>query len=464
MDNKRLCSLKQNGIFSENGNVYLTSDFFSGKAYLKNCTEKTRHFYFYYDNKIWDMEDKSQIMSLQNLLLEKRDYKTAKTFNEFLCDVTHLNKHIEWLYYPIELQIEHTNRCNARCIMCGHFNADKSKCSDVSKDVFRKLEFILPFCRYVGLHGYGEPFLTSGLIDFFELYKNYGVRLYTNTNMSYMPEKYLPYIRDLFDEINVSCECVDKQKYEFIRKGLSFDFFTKNIEKIHNNCPNVRLNLFVVLMRQNITDIPDIIHFAHEHHFSSVVFTHMIAMDSNDNYMDTPQMFPNMTSYYLKKGLDIAEKLGIKVSYPAESLLENESVADEMKLYQSRSLYEYSAGELNVDGNVLFSRKKISVSEVVGNNHSCNGICDVFAEQMYCSLDGQLAACCVDGYHYTETADNLTTIESYWKSGSVKLLRSCFEAGKVPLICNNCNYILLNRLKKLSLSDRNKYSSDVNSR
>ena len=152
MDNKRLCSLKQNGIFSENGNVYLTSDFFSGKAYLKNCTEKTRHFYFYYDNKIWDMEDKSQIMSLQNLLLEKRDYKTAKTFNEFLCDVTHLNKHIEWLYYPIELQIEHTNRCNARCIMCGHFNADKSKCSDVSKDVFRKLEFILPFCRYKYQH------------------------------------------------------------------------------------------------------------------------------------------------------------------------------------------------------------------------------------------------------------------------------------------------------------------------
>ena len=444
--------------------IILENDCHAGKHYLSHCDARNEHFYFSYQGKSYDMENRETVLELQKLLVKKADYESAKTFNDFLIRVTRLKGLDHWLFYPSELQIEHTNRCNARCIMCGHYNADHRKCRDIDPAMVRKLEPMFPFCRYIGLHGYGEPFLTRRLPDYFKLYKKYGIRLYANTNLSYMPEEYIPYIRDMFDELNVSCESVNKETYEKIRKGLSFERFVTNIDRVHSSCPHVRLNFFIVIMRQNLLELPAIVDFAADHGFSSVQFTEMIAMEANDNYGDNPRLFPNLFSEKMKEAILRAKERKMHLQYPAESLLDREDTKEKMLELEriGTENKRRTSGSPDKKENLLFDRKKISAEACKGNLHSCKGICDVFSSQLYCSLDGKYAACCVDGYHYTEKIGDVQTMEQYWESDSVRLIRSCFQKGELPGICYECNFILLNQLKFLEVDDRQKYQNMVN--
>ena len=444
--------------------IILSVDYYESKDRLHGFTGDDEHFYFLYQSNLWDMESEISVTGLQNKLLADEDYKTAKLFNEYLAEVTRLKNLDQWLFYPIELQIEHTNRCNARCIMCGHYHADHSRCSDISPDMIERLEFLFPFCKYIGIHGYGEPFLTDHLEDFFQLYKKYGIRLYTNTNMSYMPDKYLPYIEDMFDEINVSCESVRKEDYEAIRTGLSFERFSENINRVRRACPHVRLNLCVVLLRQNLTQMEELVDFAADLGFSQISFAEMIVIPENKNQDDSPRKFPNILSFYLKKAIREAAARNIPVIYPPEALMDHEDISEELPEYNKLadlSSRTHEPEETNVP--ISFERKRIDNSVKTQSRYSCRGICDVLSGQAYCSADGRFAACCVDGYHYTETIDHIYTIRDYWTSDSMKILRSCFREGKLPAICTNCNFILQDRLKYLKLEDRSQYQKMLNS-
>lgn len=444
--------------------VILTNDYWSGKDFLKQTAPPAYHYYFYYSGRLWDMEQRSEILALQQLLLQKRDYPTAKIYNEFLICVTRIKRSDVWLFYPKEIQIEHTNRCNARCIMCGHFNADKRYCRDLPPQVFQRLEAFLPFCRYVGLHGYGEPFLTRNLEAYLKVYQKYGVRLYTNSNLNYLPDNLLPYIGEMFDEINVSCDSVDPDTYRTIRKGLSLETLKCNVVRLRRECPQVRLRLFVVIMRQNLKELPALVEFAAEYGFHSVVMTEMIAMESNGNYQDASGLYPQTRSHYLKLARQRARDLGIPLSFPREALLPNEPdlKQEALRIQQANAIKRTPA--VDSRQNLIYSRQPLPARLESASRHRCQGICDVFFTQMYCSLNGQIAACCVDGYHYIAQVTDFATVEEYWKAPGAVQLRDCFAKGVLPSICNNCNYILVDQLRYLQVTDRDAYLEKVNHR
>ena len=164
--------------------VVFSSDYYAGKYFIKIQASNEYEYYYLYHNKLYSLEKSDDIKMLQQVFLASENYDEAKIFNEFLINISRIKGLDQWLFYPMIIQLEHTNHCNARCIMCGHANVDKQKCFDMSSDTFSKIEELLPFCKYVGLHGYGEPFLAKDLIGKFEIYKKYGVRLYANTNLS----------------------------------------------------------------------------------------------------------------------------------------------------------------------------------------------------------------------------------------------------------------------------------------
>ncbi len=442
----------------------LTAEYGSGKEFLKNCPKNRYSFGFYYGKRIWDMEREGDILKLQKELVDRKDYKTAKVYNEFQIMVSRLNGHKDWLFYPKEIQLEHTNRCNARCIMCGHWNADKRKCRDLPKETFQRIIPFLPFCRHVGLHGYGEPFLAKHILDCLQVYQAYGVRLYANSNLSYVPEELLPYIGEMFDEINVSCESVRKEDYERIRQGLRFCDFVENVEKIRKECPKVRLNLFAVIMRQNLEQLTELVEFAAEHGFAKVSMTEMIAMEENGNFGDVPSQYPDLLSYALKQAARRARELQIELDFPKEAVRAYEDTErDRRRLLCQPFLMGREAAPRH-GASLLFDRQKITRKAEEQSIHRCEGVCDVFGSQMYCALDGKLAVCCVDGYHYTAELADIHSIKEYWQSPGVRIIRDCFERQKLPAVCNNCNFILLDRLKSLHLPDREGYLRQVNER
>ena len=140
---------------SEN-TVVFSSDYYAGKSFIKQQASSEYEYYYLYRNKLYSLEIPEDIKHLQRVFISGDDYAEAKTFNEFLTNVSRIKGLNQWLFYPMIIQLEHTNRCNARCIMCGHANVDKRKCFDMADDTFGKIEELLPFCKYVGLHGYGD--------------------------------------------------------------------------------------------------------------------------------------------------------------------------------------------------------------------------------------------------------------------------------------------------------------------
>ena len=433
--------------------VVFTSDYFAGKDFLKRYANENYEYFYFCDNQLYSLQKSDDVKTVQNKLLANKDYTEAKNFNEFLINVTRIKKLSTWLFYPMIIQLEHTNRCNARCVMCGHANVDKSKCYDVSTTVFEKIEALLPFCKYVGLHGYGEPFLTKNLLDIFKVYKKYNVRLYANTNLSYLPEKYIPYIADMFDELNISIDGFTKLTFEKIRVGISFDDVAKNVKCVIESCPNVILNLHTTLMRQNILEADMAIDFAHEKGIKKVVFSEMIPLDANKNSYDSLVNYPAAASHMLELAIKKAKKFDIQIIYPQKFIGEFDDAEIKAQISEIKRLNDNDSNinkEFVIrDDGLLFNRKLLSPDDIGNSGISCEGICDVFQQQIYVDADGTMAACCVDGFHSTGNIIDIANIEEYWDSEQVKLLSDAFNSGNLPSICKQCNYVFLNNLKHL---------------
>ncbi len=455
-----LCE-KQEGInkellnqLSEN-TVVFSSDYYAGKSFIKQKASSGYEYYYLYRDKLYSLEKTDDIKELQHMFLSGCDYAEAKIFNEFLINVSRIKGLSQWLFYPMIIQLEHTNRCNARCIMCGHANVDKRKCFDMSDDTFSKIEELLPFCSYVGLHGYGEPFLAKELTEKFEVYKKYGVRLYANTNLSHLPETYIPYIADMFDEINVSIDGFTKRTFEFIRQGLIFENVTENFKMLVEHCPNVTLNIHATLMRQNILEAPLAIEFAYQNGVEKVVFNEMIPLNANGNHNDSICNYPALTSYMLEAAVNRALELGVKVEFPHKligkySMDEVQQQINEVKKANAEEFLSKREVVIKEDG-LLFNRKPLTNASVACSGVRCKGVCDVFQQQIYVDADGTMAACCVDGYHSIGNINDFEDIGEYWSSDQVRLLRESFENGELPSICRQCNYVYLNNLKHLEI-------------
>jgi len=445
--------------------VIFTSDYYCGKEFIKKINPQTYVYYYFYDQHLYMMEVESDIRTLQDILIKDKNYSESKIYNEFLIFVTREKQLPKWMFYPMIIQLEHTNRCNARCIMCGHANIEKSKCFDMNLDVFKKIKKFLPFCRHVGLHGYGEPFLARNLIKFFDVYKMYGVRLYVNSNLSYLPDEYFSYIADMFDEINISMDGFTEETYEYIRSGLQYSVIIKNIEKIRKYCPSVRLNLHVTLMRQNILESVEAIKFAIKYRFKKVVFNEMIALDANNNEKDMLINYPAITSRQLKWARDKAISLGVDIFYPIELIVdynEDNCKRQENEIIELNKMEFSKKREVEIlEKGFLFNRQLLNVEDVNASGIFCKGICDVFQEQFYIDADGKMAVCCVDGYHFIGNVLDIENIEDYWNNDQIRLLTECFRRNELPAICKRCNYILLNNLKHLCIDDRQEYAENL---
>lgn len=444
----------------------LNDDYFSCKLLLKQGL-KGRYRYLY-KGEYYDLSDSEAVCKVQNLLIEGKDYRRAKDFNEYLMLVTRINQFPQWLHYPVNIQVEHTNRCNARCVMCGHFNAEKSFCSDLESDTVQWLSAFLPFVRYVGLHGYGEPFLTKNLISYLEIYKKFGIRLYVNSNLNYLPDQLIPYIRDCFDEINVSCDGVTAKVYEEIRMGLSFQKLTDNLKRINESCPNLRLRLFVVIMRQNLLQLPLFIDFARKYSFSEIVFSEMIPLAENHNQADSVKNYPVLYREMLSKALEKAREYNIPVRCSEDASVSAVSTerGEELKKLQRTELIRRDeilrdSREHKKESNLLFFRKRLNTEDLKISNFNCRGICDNFFNQLYVTLDGRIAVCCVDGLHYVAEISEVKDMPDYWNLASVKGIRDTFSSGRLPFFCENCNFLLLDGLRYLKLTDSAAYSRNV---
>ncbi|MBU0495967.1 MAG: radical SAM protein [Chloroflexi bacterium] len=136
--------------------------------------------------------------------------------------------------FPLRVQIEVTNRCNARCLMC-------------PRDRLRRPLGVMPRslsaniidqCAAGGTHevilsGYGEPLLDPHLEERITYAKEQGLpRVSTFTNGALLDEDRAHSLLSVpLDAITFSFDGATRQVYEHIRRGLSYNQVVENITR-----------------------------------------------------------------------------------------------------------------------------------------------------------------------------------------------------------------------------------------
>ena len=143
--------------------------------------------------------------------------------------------------FPRLMDIEMTNTCNFRCLMCptGNFSQAREK-GFMSEEVFYKiLDDIRPHKTPLRFIRWGEPFSHPNILEFFKAAKEADILLHVNTNGSMLPEETMDFLVDLpLDALKFSFQGVDRKSYNEMRNIDFFDELLATIRKLREKRGN----------------------------------------------------------------------------------------------------------------------------------------------------------------------------------------------------------------------------------
>ena len=188
---------------------------------------------------------------------------------------------------PIYVQFAVTKRCNLNCEMCASSVSRKDE-KELSLPEIEKLADVLDALNIgVLLLTGGEPFMRNDISEIINIFsrKGFTVRLQTNGILA-TEEK----IRKAYDagmrEITISLESLDPEQQDKItgQKG-SWHKIIQSIARFSQLLPQkgTLLGINIVVSKQNLKEIPDIIKFVTEIGFySSLIPVHLSATANED--------------------------------------------------------------------------------------------------------------------------------------------------------------------------------------
>jgi len=160
---------------------------------------------------------------------------------------------------PINLIIETTSICNAKCVMCPHVNMKRIK-KPMSEEVFASIISRLkkenPLINKVFMSGFGEPLTDPKFLDRAKQIKLLGHLVKFYTNASLLTSKISKQIIDLkIDEINISFNGTSPKEYKKIM-GLDYRRTISNInnlikEKIDKDSKYPKIQISSIVVKEN---------------------------------------------------------------------------------------------------------------------------------------------------------------------------------------------------------------------
>jgi len=133
---------------------------------------------------------------------------------------------------PLTIMIEPTNMCNLDCITCPHGTMTRKK-GLMSFDLYKKIiDCNSDYIRHLDLFILGEPLIHKriyGMIEYAAKNKIW-TRIFTNATL--LDERNSEKLISAgLSTITISLDGLNKERYEEIRKGGSYDAIVENIRK-----------------------------------------------------------------------------------------------------------------------------------------------------------------------------------------------------------------------------------------
>lgn len=358
--------------------------------------------------------------------------------------------------YPNRLKIEHTSFCNAQCIMCSHYfsnNSQKKMMDDTLED---RIAPLLKHIKRILLQGSGEPLAHPNIVNYIKKYADLGIEVTCNTNLSIMSRELADAIGMAFRKINISCDGCTSEIFEGIRKGLNFNTFIRNLKLLRQCCPNLKIEMYTVALRQNIQQLADIVSFAYEMGCDSIAITDLNPKDILDNEKDMIRNYPSVAKANMQKVIDRANELKFPIEY-SKYILWLEETSDyktEIEILKTIPLFPDDAFQkklqafyktLNLNSH---SVRADEASFLADSGYHCKGICNYLLDEPYIDANGDVFPCCANGQYnigniYEESFDEI------WNNKFYTALRNLFKEGHIPQYCKGCLYL------------RNHYLNDV---
>lgn len=373
---------------------------------------------FYHDLFMSDIDDVTQLREIESQALQDRQWDICKGINAFYIYGDVIRRRSVLYAKPSKIQIETTDLCNAKCIMCSHAYSHGTGTDILESGVIQRIEPMLPYLKTIVLHGNGEPFLKKDIVAYLDQFAQYHIRFITNTNLSIMTDELIDALKSHFLELNVSCDAHEKQLYEYVRKGLKFSRFVANAKWVRRECPDLTMKMNVVIMRQNLPYLSDIVRFAAELGFNEILLNQLCVDPKNSNLEDDPFLYPNLYVANVEKAIQTARKCHIVIRCPQLS------------------------GLTATAETVGCPREKTEQNFI--------GICDWLVESPYINLQGGVAFCCINQMRILGNIFQ-KDMENIWNNNAYQKLRSDFYSGRLNSWCQGCDFMLQNRLRYLKL-------------
>ncbi len=268
------------------------------------------------------------------------------------------------------------------------------------------------------LQGLGEPMLHPRFFDMVEYAVAKRVRVTTNTNLTLLNDKRAQRcVTSGLDTLHFSIDGTRAETYENIRVNAHFDKVIGNLERLaaakeHLQSSLPHLHMVMVIMRQNLEELPDLVRLA-SRYGAEEVFAQQLSHDFDD-----PAFNPRYRPLH-----DYVNE---------QSLMYEDPQRVEDVFNQARQL----AKELDVKLRLPRTHPRPHPPGTPGSDR-----CDWPWSSAYISFQGYAMPCCMAATPETinlglVSGDNL---EEVWNGEAYQRFRDQLASNEPPEICRFCS-------------------------
>jgi MoaA/NifB/PqqE/SkfB family radical SAM enzyme len=375
---------------------------------------------------------------------------------------------------PPELAtIETTRFCNLRCKMCVQYlDGTTTKGPHMGEAIFERIAAsVLPYVERWHPSIAGEPLIARDFMSMLQYARAHGVGLEIITNGTQLDEAMLDALLPNLASLAISFDAPDRETFEQIRCGASYDEVRTNVERVVHRCraelPPHRqpvLGLNCTLMLCNARGLPGLVDLAAELevHYLRVQHVHPTTEDVRRESLAHD---PRLARECIEAAVRRAEAIGMSliVEPLGQLTAKTAGVPHSRRELADRDGHLPGLGRRTVNPEAIprmptafgpvhdaaDRRRTASAAAGFPPAHRPDTsaparepvwYCDFLWRRVMIHVDADVKTCCVPG---APTVGNLwdTPLEQVWNSDSNRVLRQRLVRRDPAPLCKGCMHI-----------------------
>ena len=322
---------------------------------------------------------------------------------------------------PSYVQIEPVGQCNLRCQMCAiQFRQDGppfGALAFMSLERFVQALDALPGLRELHLQGLGEPMMHPRFFEMVAYAAARGVRVSTNSNLTLLNARRADLcVASGLETLHVSLDGATAATYERIRPRAHFDRVLGHLELLlaareRRRSELPRLRLVMVIMRQNLHELPEVVRLAHRYGVCAVFVQHLC---HDFGEASLPERYRPMRDC-------VSE----------QTLLGEDAERVERYFGEAREV----AAALDVELRLPRTRPRAHAPGTRGRAR-----CDWPWRGAYLSYQGEAMPCCMVSTPDRASFGSMAAdgVEAVWNGVAARAFRDRLDSDEPPDICRSC--------------------------